>query len=122
MTTDLKLDLANHDIQFENGDFALTLTQSESLQQRLTIKLLTFMGEWYLNLNEGIPYFQSIFGKNRSKESIDLILKRAIISEPEVLQLVEFQSFIDSSTRLYSLSFRVRSANDDSIIPIEIEL
>lgn len=119
---DLKLNLSDHDIALVDGDFDVTETEAESLQQRLKIKLLTFKGEWYLNTQEGVPYFQSIFGKNRAKESIDAIFKQKILEEPEVQQLIEFSSSIDNVTRVYRLQFRIKSINEDTPIPIDIEI
>ena len=119
--TDLKLG-DNHDIVFENGDFQLTRVEDESLAQRLRIKLLTIQPEWYLNQNEGLPYFTSIFGKPRAKESIDLIFKQAILEEPEVIQIKSFQSSIDSRTRQYSLNFTVLSEDGNETIPVELSL
>lgn len=119
---DLKLDPETHDLKLESGDFKLTLTESESLQQRLKIKLLTFQGEFYLNTQLGVPWFQRIFTKQISKETVDSILKVQIVSEPEVESLINFSSTIDNLNRVYSLNFTVRSSNNAEIIPIELQL
>lgn len=118
---DIKL-TSDHDLDITSGDFTLTETESESLRQRLVIKLLTFQGEWFLNQNEGIPYYQSILGKNRAKETIDTIFKTAILNTPDVISLDSFQSSIDNRTRAYSLSFRVRSNNANEPIPVELTI
>lgn len=112
----------DHDLEFTDNDLRLTETESESLAQRLKIKLLTFRGEWFLNTQEGIPYYQRIFRKNTPKETIDAVFKQAILSEPEVIQLNEFNSSINRQFRIYRLNFIVRSSNSDEPIPVEIEL
>lgn len=109
----------DHDIDFDGKDFKLTPTESKSLAQRLRVKLLTFRDEWYLDVNEGIPYFQSILGKNRAKETIDLIFKNAILSEPEVLHIISFESEI-TPQRIYKLRFTVRSRDDDEGVPVDL--
>lgn len=118
---DLKLG-DGHDLKFVDNDLVLTTTESESLAQRLTIKLLTFEGEWYLDSEEGIPYFQSIFGKNRSKESVDAIFKKAITEEPEVEALLSYQSDIDDLARVFSVSFTVRSSNSQENVPVNVNI
>lgn len=118
---DIKL-TNDHDIGIVSNDFTLTETESESLKQRLIIKLLTFQGEWFLNQNEGLPYYQSILGKNRAKETIDTIFKTAILDTPDVISLDSFQSSIDNLTRGYTMSFRVRSNNADEPIPIKLTI
>lgn len=116
---DLKLN-DSHDLMFVDGDLVLTKTESESLAQRLKIKLLSFEGDWFLNLNEGIPYHQKIFLKQTPKATIDLIFKRAILEEEDVLALLEFSSTIDARYRIYSLNFKIRSANGVETIPVEL--
>jgi hypothetical protein len=111
-----------HDISLDGGDFKLSSTAPTSLQQRLRIKLLTYQEEWFLDVDEGIPYYQSILGKNRAKETIDLIFKNAILAEPEVLSLESFSSSIDNSTRVYSLSFVARSAEGNALVPLDITI
>lgn len=118
---DIKLGTNSHDLIFEDNDFQLTQTEDASLAQRLKIKLLTFQGEFFLNQNLGTPWYQSILGKPRSKETIDSILKSIILEEDEVIQILEFRSNIDRN-RIYSLSFRVLSEGSDEVIPVELTL
>jgi len=117
---DIKLN-SEHDLAFDGYDLTLTTTESESLAQRLIIKLRTFRGEWFLNVDEGISYYESILGKNRAKETIDLIFKNAILSEPEVVNIISFESSI-SPQRVYQLRFKVRSLDGDEGIPVELTI
>ena len=117
---DLRLGLESHDLVFEGNDFQLTQTESESLAQRLKIKLLSYQGDWFLDQTEGIPYYQSILGKPRAKETIDAIFKSAILEEPEVIQIKSFESSLDNVNRIYSLDFIVLSENGQEQIPIEL--
>lgn len=118
---DIKLG-TNHDILFDGNDFSVTQTKDETLQQRLKVKLLTFQGEWFLNQNLGLPWWQRIFRKGTSKETVDIILKRAIAEEPEVLSIQEFSSTLDNRNRTYRLSFVVKSESSRESIPIEFDL
>ncbi len=119
---DLRLQEDTHDLYFIDNDLVITTEESDSLRQRLIVKLYTFQEEWYLDTTLGTPWYQQIFGKNRSKETIDSIFKQSILEEPEVLQIESFQSSIDRASRIYSLSFRVRSSNAEESIPVELEL
>lgn len=119
---DLKLDSLDHDLMFVDNDLVVTQTESESLAQRLIVKLKTFRGEWFLDETVGIPYFQSIFGKNRSKESIDAIFKRAILDEPEVEALIFYRSAVDTQYRVFSVQFEVQSSNEDEPTFVTFEI
>ena len=68
---DILVDEDTHDAIFINGATPVTVGVNDSLKQRLKIKLLTFQGEWFLGTGYGTPYFQQIFGKGRSRGSID---------------------------------------------------
>ncbi len=83
---------------------------NSDLSQRLRIKLQTYFGEWFLNTDIGVPYYQSVFTKGTSKAAVDLIFQQQILSERDVLEISEFNSELDNSTRVYTLSFRVRTA------------
>lgn len=96
------------DLIYDNSSVTVTGSQAKGVAQKLTIKLRTFLGEWFLNTANGVPYYQQIFGKVRSKATIDSIFIEKIVEEPDVAELVEFTSEI-SNDRTYTISFRVRT-------------
>lgn len=117
---DIKLDLGTGDAVFVNGGTPVTQDAGESVAQKLFILLRTFAGEWFLNVDHGIPYFQSILGQKVSKQAIDLIFQQKILEEDGVQELLEFTSSL-SNSRTYSMSFRVR-AHDININIQNIEV
>ena len=96
------------DLIYDNSSVTVTGSQAGGVAQKLTIKLRTFLGEWFLNTSTGVPYYQQIFGKVRSKATIDSIFIEKIVEEPDVVELVEFTSEI-LNDRTYTISFRVRT-------------
>lgn len=113
----------DHDCLFVNGTCPVTTDRVEAIQQRLKVKLLTFLGEWFLNTSYGVPYFQQIFGKQRDKATVDNILQNSILEEDGVIRIDSFSSSL-STDRGYSLSFRVivddGSTTEDILISINI--
>lgn len=116
---DIKLD-GSHDILFVNGAASMTTELGETLAQRLTIMLKTFMGEWFLNTEYGVPYYQSILGRKGGKDVVDGIFKRLIGDDAEVQSILEFESSLDSQRR-YSMTFRVKGA-EATTAPITISV
>lgn len=116
MAKDIKLDLTTHDLSFSNFDLELTTTKEESLQQRLTIKLKTFLEEWVFNVLWGVPYFQKIFVKGISKSQIDSIYKGQILSTPDVITISSFESSIDPASREYTMTFSVTNETGDEVL------
>lgn len=115
---DLLLDPVTHDLVFVNGQATVTYTQSEIVAQRLKITLSTFLGEWFLDTTIGVPYFQQIFGKGRSKAAVDVIFQRIIAADPGVIEIREFSSVIDNQGRGYEMVFTVRVADGTITSPI----
>lgn len=117
---DLLLDPVTHDIVWSNEALHVTKTPQEVVAQRLKIKLWTFQGEWFLNAALGIPYFQSILGKGRLKTSIDAIFQQAILSDPDVVEIIEYGSSLHVDTRSFKMEFRVRTVTNFITDTIEI--
>lgn len=108
------------DIVWRNGPLRkeeTTQPLTETVSQRLKIRLLTFMGEWFLDTTYGVPYWQRLLGiKQRSKAAIDLILQQQILEESGVKEIVSFNSTFQN--RQYSLSFSVKVVTGEITSPI----
>lgn len=117
---DFLLNSQTHDILWENGPLTKDYTTqpyTQTVGQRLKIRLLTFMGEWFLDTTYGVPYWQRLLGiKQTSKSAIDLIFQQQILSEPGVKEIVSFDSTFQN--RQYSLSFRVKVVTGEITSPI----
>lgn len=118
---DILLDPLTHDIIFVNGECPVTRNQQNVVAQRLKITLQTFLGEWFLNLDTGIPYFQQILNKVRNKSTVDAIFQAAILNDPGVIEMISYNSTLNSGGRGFALTFSVRVA-DGSIVPIDFTL
>lgn len=119
---DLLLNTDTHDLVFINGKCPVTQLLVDVVTQRLKIKLYTFLGEWFLDTSIGIPYFQQIFGKVRSKATVDIIFQKVIADDPDVIEILVFESTVDSSLRGYTMNFTVRVSDNTTSLPITIEI
>ncbi len=118
---DLKLDYSTGDIVFINRPLTkndVTQPLVEVVQQRLFIKLKTFYGEWFLNTDYGIVYFQRILGFKNTKSSVDLIFQQNILAETGVKEITYFNSTLVN--RQYSLNFRVKVVDGSTTDTIAI--
>ena len=104
---DIKLD-EDGDMSLVNGDAQTTSIGAEDLAQRLSIRLNTFQGEWFMDNTLGIDWWNRVMWKNRSKMAVDALIQDAILKEPDALQIVSYTSSI-STDRKFSCSFRVRT-------------
>lgn len=98
------------DAVFINGPLTnegITTNPADVVAQRLRIRLQTFRGEWFLNTEYGVSYWQRILSKKVSKTSVDRIFQEQILSERGVREIVSFSSTFQN--RQYDMSFRVRA-------------
>lgn len=117
---DLLLDVESNDLIFTNGGCPVTDENRLIVAQRLTIRLQSFLGEWYFDTTYGVPYWQRILAKKTSKSSVDRIFQEQILAERGVLEILEFSSTLKN--RLYEMSFRVRTNANQITDLIEINL
>lgn len=120
---DFKLDPISWDIIWRNGPLRkeeTTQPLTETVGQRLKIRLQTFLGEWFINTVYGVPYWQRLLGiKQTSKAAADLIFQQEILKEEGVKEIVSFEStFVN---RRYSLVFKVRVVTGEVSAPIVIQ-
>lgn len=113
---DILLDKDTGDILFDNGT-TVTSTKDLDLSQRLRIRLGTFNGEWFLDTDFGVPWFQQILGKQRSKATVDSIIQEEIYKEHDVRSIKSFTSEWDRVGRSYRMT-AVIEADDRSLITL----
>lgn len=102
---EFKLDVdGSNDLVIENNNLVL-VSDLEEVRMLVYERLRTFLGEWFLNLNIGVPYFQEIFKKGTNLLTVSARLKETIIDTPGVLQLTWFNMDYEETTRVLSVSF-----------------
>lgn len=102
------------DLVFNDGDLVITSTTQEDLMQRLFTRFKTYKSDLYWNQGYGIDYLNNVFGDNRRKSSVDLIVRSEILKEELVAEIMDFESSIINYS--YSCKFTVRSVVEEQII------
>ena len=115
---DIKFNQESFDIEFNvspDGFFEIetTKTQSEKLQQRLFLRLKTYPRDLFWNTRYGIDYLNTVFGKNRPKSSVDVVLRNEIMKEPMVQSIEHFESYIQNYS--YACEFTVKLRYEEEI-------
>ena len=119
--SDLLFNETTKDLDLSAGDLSLS-EGKDSIDQHLRANLRAFKGEWFLNLDDGIPYFQDVFRKNQSPVVIDAIFKEAILKTTGVIELTEFEIKVDTVTRKLLLDFAVNTIEGElSFEGLEVE-
>ena len=114
---DLKLDTTTHDLVINSrGDLELLNSEESVARQTLVINLLTYKGEWFLDLEYGVPYLQTILKKGTSKKLVDNIIKETIRNSYNIRSISKFESSVDNQT--YKVNIFEGLTNSGEIVSI----
>lgn len=110
------------DLLIDGNKFVLTQHNSDDeIAQRLMQRLRFFFGEWFLDVSEGVPWFQIIFEKSTSPDIIEGILKETIIGTEGVVTLDRWVPLeYDPKTRLVQVVFDVTTINGNNLVINEV--
>ena len=106
--SDLKLSQTTNDLELLNGDLQLT-SSDDAIRQHIVQRLKTFLGEWFLDLSVGVPYFQEILKKNPNAQVVDGIFKQTILDTPGVVELLEFELDFEAASRKLKVNCSIRT-------------
>jgi hypothetical protein len=86
------------DLHLLNGQ--LHFWDGNNARYQKTLTLLQFIkGEWFLNIEEGIPYFEKILIKNPNSRGVVSIFRKALLASPGAIQVPVITMAIDKTTR-----------------------
>lgn len=116
---DIKIDQTTQKFVLQDGDLVLT-TGVEAVSQFVSQRVKTFLGEWFLDITEGIPYFEKAFKKNPSIIEVESMIKDVIMKSPGIIELTFFSFDFNSPTRVGTLAFTARSEQGEVIFSQDI--
>lgn len=86
------------------------------VRQKLSARFKFFLGEWFLNQVEGVPYYRDVFVHDPNIDVIASTFKRVILKCPGVLSLASYSMSFDPVAR--SLSFSFQAVADGGVITV----
>lgn len=97
-------------------DFDLKLTDETSVvAQRVKRALLLFKGEYFLDGNLGMPYYNDILGTKNSIDTIQAIFINAIREVRGVADVKEFNIAFDNEVRTLTINMTIKDTLDNEI-------
>lgn len=103
MAWDLKLNTKTRDLQ------AGFVTGIAEIMQRLITRLQRELGEWFLDTEAGLPWYQKGQGLlgSKKKQLLDLLLRKEVLGTEGVLRIVDYSSVYASVARQYSVAMQL---------------
>lgn len=98
-----------------DGDYAINsfITESPATIQAVATRLRLFRGEWFLNLESGIPWFQRVFVKPANLSRTERLIKDTISQTEGVGELLEFNMVFNAESRGTSVEFSASTIYND---------
>ena len=97
------------------------VTGIEEIGQIISTRLKSFLGEWFLDVRIGVPWFSKILKKNPNPAEIESLLIQTIAESPGVIGLKTIELSLDNVTRKLSVDFQAQTTegilNFSEVIP-----
>ena len=106
MATRLDLLLDDNGVVLRNGDWAFAIDR-EGIQQRIGQTLRTIAGEWFLDLDYGLPYFEQVLIKNPNLPAVQDTFRRALLSVKGVSSVERLTLSLDTTSRTLTVNWVV---------------
>ena len=116
---DLGLDTSTGDLLVSNFDLTL-VEETDQIAQNLAIRLRFILGEWFLDIEAGVPYYEDILIKAPNQYRVESVLKEEIINTEGVTEILSFTSNYQPETRRFTVQFSCDTVS--GVINLELEL
>lgn len=108
------------------GDFTIgqpwLVNVPQAVEQSIGTRLRLWLGEWFLNTQDGTPYLTEILGERYGKAP-DAAIKRRILGTPGVSQIISYSSqFSGSASRILTVNVTVQTIYSTTPISVSIPL
>lgn len=88
-------------------DMTLSLcSDARAVSQHVEARLRLFLGEWFLDQREGVPYFSDVFVKNPDIPLVKSLLTGVVEDTPGVTQLTDVEFTYDKENRTLYMAIR----------------
>jgi len=87
------------------GDNLILAEGEEAIDQNLRLRLKFFLGEFFLDERQGIPFYREVFIKNPNLRLLRNIFSEAIVTTEGIDSVDNISLAIDNASRTLNLSF-----------------
>lgn len=112
---DLKIDATTGDLVVDGADLAL-VSDLDAIGQSVRTRLRFFLGEWFADLDVGVPWWQSILVRNPNLGVVREALRSTVANTPGISRVESFDFAFTAATRDLTVSFRARADTGELIV------
>lgn len=104
------------DVDLDANGRVVILEGAAYVAQHIARRFKFFLGEWFLDEREGIPYFRDVFTKNPQLDVIRSTFKKVLSTTPGVSQILRFNIVYTPEARTLAFDFAVRVVTNETIV------
>lgn len=109
------------------GDLALNSSRTgflwidggELIRQRIASRFRFFLGEWFLDRRQGVPWFRDVFKKNPDLRVVRSVFRQVLATTPGVISISRFDLQVDTVERTLYFDFEVQGLNGPVVVAPE---
>jgi len=90
----------------QQGDFYRD--QAEAVSQAVQTRLGLTLGEWFLDVTDGMPWNTEVLGKY-TQDQYDAAIRDCILGTPGVTEIVDYSSTLDTSIRKLTVTVTINT-------------
>ena len=106
---DFALNAKTHDLIIADGDL-IAIDNAERVAQQIKIQLLTWLGEWFLDITHGVPYLDYILVKNPNIELARSIFKEQIMKVDDVNDVTSLEIYYNATERTMTVEYETSTS------------
>ncbi len=107
------------DIQFGHGEADYWVDDACGVAQAVVSRLRLLVGEWFLDLTEGTPYEDAVWGKH-TKETYDPVIRARILETEGVTSITSYESGFDGETRSITITVDINTEYGEATVEEEL--
>ena len=104
MAYDIAMNMGTGDLALKGGDLVL-IDNAERVVQQVLISLREWLGEWFLNTRDGVPYLEYILVKNPNETHIRQVLSDAILAVEGVSAITSMDFTFNRVLRVLTVEY-----------------
>lgn len=93
------IDQASNDLYLGQDGNLATVVNGEAVGQHVRQRLQTYSGEWFLDINVGVPWLEEILGFKYDPALAESVVKAEILGTDNVTAITSFSVGVNRSTR-----------------------
>lgn len=103
------------DLDLRTGDLQIA-TGVTAIRQQLMDRLTLFKGDWFLDVDVGMPYYQQVLVKNPNLGVVRALFAQAVRTTPGVSELLSLSLELDARSRSLQVNFTCVTDTDEVLV------